>query len=165
MPPVEWALTLMGHCNPKEEYPNGIASTNHLKTLCFITGPPLVQLPKPTKSCPYFLYEAEHSMYTFRALTGQRRDSWLPVGGKSTESAMTWALNGFLTGKHLGLEDLKHSHRVYVECTWSTLSLWWWRGARHWADESSLITSCSTPLPRYFFLTGPWGGASGGVAL
>ncbi len=33
-------------------------------------------------------------MYTFRALTGQSRDSWLPVGGESTECAMTWALNG-----------------------------------------------------------------------
>ncbi len=27
---VDWALTPMGHCNPKEEYANVIASINHL---------------------------------------------------------------------------------------------------------------------------------------
>ncbi len=27
---VEWALTPMGHCNPKKEYANVIASINHL---------------------------------------------------------------------------------------------------------------------------------------
>ncbi len=58
-----------------------IASTNHLEILCFVTGPPLARLPKPTKSCSDSLYEAERSIYTFRALTGQSRDSWLPVGG------------------------------------------------------------------------------------
>ncbi len=26
----------------------------------------------------------------------------------------------------------------------------------HWAGVSSLVTSCSNPLPRCFFLTGPW---------
>ncbi len=118
MPLVEWALIPMGHCNPKEEYANVIASTNHLEILCFVTGPPLARLPKPTKSCSDFLYEAECSMYTFRALMGESsqvtfiyivlltiqivtkhctiskcRDSWLPVGGESAESAMTWALN------------------------------------------------------------------------
>ncbi len=41
----------MGHCNHKEEYANVIASTNHLEILCFVTGPPLARLPKPTKSC------------------------------------------------------------------------------------------------------------------
>ncbi len=66
MPLVEWALTSMGHCNPKEEYANLITSTNHLEILCFITGPPLEWLPKPTKSCSDFLYEAERSMYTLR---------------------------------------------------------------------------------------------------
>ncbi len=76
MPPVELVLTPMGHCNPEEKYANVIASTNHLEIICFLTS-----LPKPTKSCSDFLYEAEHSMYTLRALTGQSRDSWLPVGG------------------------------------------------------------------------------------
>ncbi len=33
MPLVEWALTPMGHCNPEEEYPNVIASTNHNNSL------------------------------------------------------------------------------------------------------------------------------------
>ncbi len=47
---VEWALAPMGHCNPKKEYDNVIASTNHLEILCFITKPPLARLPKPTKS-------------------------------------------------------------------------------------------------------------------
>ncbi len=74
MPLVEWVLTLMGHCNPEEEY------ANHLEILCFITGPPLAWLPKPTKSCSDFLYEAKRSMYILRALTGQSRDSWLLVG-------------------------------------------------------------------------------------
>ncbi len=58
-----------------------IASTNHLEILCFVTGPTLARLPKPTKSCSDSLYEAERSIYTFRALTRQSRDSWLPVGG------------------------------------------------------------------------------------
>ncbi len=59
---VEWALTPMGNCNPKEEYANVIASTNHLEILCFVTGPPLAWLPKQTKSCSDFLYEAERSI-------------------------------------------------------------------------------------------------------
>ncbi len=83
MPLVEWALTPMGHCDPTEEYANEIASTNHLEILCFVTGPPLARLPKPTNCCSDFLYEAECSMYTFKALTGQSRDSWLPVRGKA----------------------------------------------------------------------------------
>ncbi len=93
MPLVEWALTPMGHWNPKEQYAKVIASTNHLEILCFIKGLPLTRLPKPTKSCSDFLYEAEYSLYTFRTLTGQSRDSWKPVGGESMESAMIWALN------------------------------------------------------------------------
>ncbi len=69
-------------------------STNPLEIICFVTGPPLARLPKPTKSRSDFLYEAECPMYTFRALKGQSRYSWLPIGGESAESAMTWALNG-----------------------------------------------------------------------
>ncbi len=94
MPLVEWVLTLIGHCNPEEECANVIASTNHLEILGFVTGPPLAWLPKPTKSCSDLLYEAECSMNILRAPTEQNRDSWLPVGGKNTESAKTWALNG-----------------------------------------------------------------------
>ncbi len=75
MPPVEWALTPMGHCKPKEEYARVIASTNHLEILCFVTGLPLARLPKPTKSCSDFLYRAKRSMYILRALTGQSRDN------------------------------------------------------------------------------------------
>ncbi len=94
-PLVEWAPNPMGHCKPKEEYAKLIASTNHLEIPCFVTGPPLARLPKPTKSCSDFLYEVEHSMYILRALTGQSRDSSsLPVEGRSAKSAMTWALNG-----------------------------------------------------------------------
>ncbi len=91
----EWALTPMGHCKPKEEYPKVIVSTNHLEIIRFIRGLPLAWLPKPTKSCSDLLYEAERSMYTLRALTGQSRDnSWPPVKGENAESTMTWALNG-----------------------------------------------------------------------
>ncbi len=43
MPLVEWALTMMGHCKPKEEYARIIASTNPLEMPCFVTGPPLAQ--------------------------------------------------------------------------------------------------------------------------
>ncbi len=50
MPLVEWSLTPMGHCNLEEEYANVITSTNHLEILCFVTGPPLARLPKPTKA-------------------------------------------------------------------------------------------------------------------
>ncbi len=56
MPLVEWALTQMGHRDPTEEYAHVIASTSHLEILCFVTGPPLAQLPKPTQSCSDFLY-------------------------------------------------------------------------------------------------------------
>ncbi len=59
MPLVEWARTPMRHCKPKEEYARVIASTNHLEIICFVTGLPLARLPKPTKSCSDFLYEAE----------------------------------------------------------------------------------------------------------
>ncbi len=38
MPLVEWALTPMGHCKPKEEYAMVIASTNHLEIICFVSG-------------------------------------------------------------------------------------------------------------------------------
>ncbi len=38
MPLVEWALTPTEQ--PKEEYARLIASTNHLKCPCFVTGPP-----------------------------------------------------------------------------------------------------------------------------
>ncbi len=81
MPLMEWALTPIGHYNPEEEYANVIASTKHLEISCFATGPPLARLLKPKKSSFDFLSEAERSMYILRALTGQSRDSWLPVGG------------------------------------------------------------------------------------
>ncbi len=94
MPLVEWALTLMGHCKPKEEYARVIASTNHQEILCLLIGLPLVCLAKATKSCSDLLYEAERSMYTLSALTGlSRNNSWPSVEGESTESAMTWAPN------------------------------------------------------------------------
>ncbi len=84
MPLMEWALTPMRHCKPKEEYARVIASTNHIEMLCFITGLPLAWLPKPTKSCSDFLYGVERSMYNLRALTGQSRDNyWPPVEGES----------------------------------------------------------------------------------
>ncbi len=86
MPLVEWALTPMGHCKPKEEYARVIASTNHLEIPCFVTGLLLAQLPKPTKSCSDFLYEAERSMYTLRALTGQSRIRGYPLIGKARKA-------------------------------------------------------------------------------
>ncbi len=51
MPLVEWDLTPMGHCWPKEEYTSVIASIIHLDSLCFVTRDPLVRPPKHTKSC------------------------------------------------------------------------------------------------------------------
>ncbi len=42
MPLVEWALTLMGHSKPKEEYARVITSNNHLEIPCFVTGLPFV---------------------------------------------------------------------------------------------------------------------------
>ncbi len=87
MPLVEWALTPMGYSNPEEEYANVLASTNHLEILCFITGPPLMWLPKPTKSYSDFLYE--WSMNILRALTGQSRDSWLYNSAPATVSQIS----------------------------------------------------------------------------
>ncbi len=51
MPQVDRALTPMGHCWPKEEYDSVIVSIIHLDSFCFVTGDPLVPLPKHTKSC------------------------------------------------------------------------------------------------------------------
>ncbi len=48
------------------------ASTNHLEIICFVTGPPLARLPKPTKSSSDYLFKAECSMHIFRVLTGQQ---------------------------------------------------------------------------------------------
>ncbi len=86
--PCEMGSDSDGALQPKEEYANVIASTNHLDILCFVTGPPLMQLPKPSKICSDFLYEAERSMHTFRPW-------FLAVhqGGGSTESDMTWVHN------------------------------------------------------------------------
>ncbi len=64
MPQVEWALTPMGQCNPEEEYANVIASTNHLEMIWFVTAPPLVQLPKPTKAVPTFCTR-QNTQYIF----------------------------------------------------------------------------------------------------
>ncbi len=62
MPLVEWALTLMGHCWPKEEYANVIESIIHLDSLCFVTGGPLVWPPKHTESCSGCIKGAERSL-------------------------------------------------------------------------------------------------------
>jgi len=51
MPLVEWALTPMWHCWPKEDYASVIVSIIYLDSLCFVTGDPLVQPPKHTQSC------------------------------------------------------------------------------------------------------------------
>ncbi len=57
MPLVEWAhRSPMGYGKLKEEYVRVISPTNHLEIPCFVTGPPLARLPKPTKSCSDFLY-------------------------------------------------------------------------------------------------------------
>ncbi len=64
MPLVDWALTPMGHYNPKEEYANVIASTNHQQILCFVTGPTLAWLPKPIKSFSDFLNGVESTLGT-----------------------------------------------------------------------------------------------------
>ncbi len=61
MPLVEWALTPMGHCWPKEEYASIIVSIIHLASLCFVAGDPLVWPLKHTKSCSDCLKGAERS--------------------------------------------------------------------------------------------------------
>ncbi len=62
MPLVVWALTLMGHSWPKEEYASLIESIIHLDSLCFVTRDPLVRPPKHTKSCSDCLKGAERSI-------------------------------------------------------------------------------------------------------
>ncbi len=62
MPLVEWTLTPMGHCRPKEEDTSIIASIIHLDSLCFVTGDPLVRSPKHTKSCSDCLKGAVRSI-------------------------------------------------------------------------------------------------------
>ncbi len=60
--PLEWALTPIGHCWPKEEYTSVIASIKHLDSLCFVTRDPLVWPPKHTKSFSDCLKGAERSI-------------------------------------------------------------------------------------------------------
>ncbi len=60
----------MVHYDPKEEYANVIASTNHLEILCFVAGQPLAWLPKPTKSCSDYLYEGEQLNVYFQGPDG-----------------------------------------------------------------------------------------------
>ncbi len=62
MPLVEWALTTMGHCLPKEEYASVIASMFHLDSLCFVTGNLLERPLSHTKSCSDCLKGAERSI-------------------------------------------------------------------------------------------------------
>ncbi len=64
MPQVEWALTPMELSWPKEEYVSLTVSIIHLDSLCFVTGDPLVQPPKHTKSCSDCLNGAERSIRT-----------------------------------------------------------------------------------------------------
>ncbi len=59
MPLVEWALTPMGHCWPKEEYAIVVC---HLDSLCFVNGDPLVRPPKDTKSFSNYLKGADRSI-------------------------------------------------------------------------------------------------------
>ncbi len=49
MPLVVWALTLMGHSWPKEEYASLIESIIHLDSLCFVTRRPLGAAAKAYK--------------------------------------------------------------------------------------------------------------------
>ncbi len=104
MPLVEWALTPMGHCNPEEDYANVLASTNHLEILCFITGPPLAWLPKPTKSCSDFLYKAERSMF---------------LGPNGAEQGFLAARRGRKRGRRYDLgSERSGKHLRYITQSW-----------------------------------------------
>ncbi len=74
MPLLEWALTPMVHCKPKEEYARVIVSTKHLEILCFITGLPLTQLPKPRKSCPDLLRQNAQCIPSGHGKCGKHSD-------------------------------------------------------------------------------------------
>ncbi len=100
MPLVEWALTPMGHCKPKEEYASVIASTNHLEIICFVTGISLARLPKPTKSCPDFLCEVECPIYTLRALTGAEQGQFLATRRRG-KHRKRYDLGSERSGEHL----------------------------------------------------------------
>ncbi len=97
MPLVGWGLTPMGHCDPTEEYANVIASTNQLEIICFVTGPPLAWLPKPTKSFSDFLYETERSI---QILTGQDR-AGIPGCPPGRKSGKCYDLGSKRSGEHL----------------------------------------------------------------
>ncbi len=92
LPLGEWALTPMGHCKPKEEYPKVIVSTNPPRNYLLHKRATFSVVTEADKKLFWSLYEAERSMYTLRALTGQSRDnSWPPIKGENAESTMTWA--------------------------------------------------------------------------
>lgn len=61
-PSVEWALTPKGHFRPREKYASAIASTNNQYIFCFVTGDPLVQPTRHTKSCSDCMNRVECSM-------------------------------------------------------------------------------------------------------
>ncbi len=105
MPLVEWALTPIGHCNPEEEYANVIASTYHLEILCFVTGPPLAWLPKPTKSCSDFLYE-------------DRMLNVYSQGPYGADQGQLAARRGEKCGKHYDLgSEWSGEHLRYIQCS------------------------------------------------
>ncbi len=81
IPLMEWALTPLGHCKPKEEYANVIASTNHLEILCFVTGPPLVRLQKATKAVLAFFTRQNAKSKLSRPWRGRAGTPGCPSGG------------------------------------------------------------------------------------
>ncbi len=87
--PCEMGSDSDGALQPKEEYANVIASTNHLDILCFVTGPPLMQLPKSAIKNMFWLSVRGRTLNAyFQALI-----PGCPSGGGSTESDMTWVHN------------------------------------------------------------------------
>ncbi len=94
LPLVEWTLTPMGHCKPKEEYARVIASTNHLEILRLRNRATFSTVTEADKKLFWFPVWGKTLNVYLRALTGQSRDnSCPPIKGEIAESVMTWALN------------------------------------------------------------------------
>ncbi len=94
MPLVEWALTPMGHCNPKKEYANVIAFTNHLEIICFVTRATFSMVTEANKML--FWLSVRGRMLNVYSQGPDRAEQGLlaALGGRNAESVMTWALNG-----------------------------------------------------------------------
>ncbi len=105
MPKTRWCLwwnglwLWWGTATQRRSILMWLASTNHLEIILLRNRATFSVVTEANKKNSDFLYEADHSMYILKALTGQSRDSWLPVRGKKRRRR--YDLGSEQSGEHL----------------------------------------------------------------